>query len=745
MQIFELHFNPKNKDGKQIDTFCYQPEDVYEKRLGALAIGGELTKGASNKTLLNNLASKIKGTYHALPTRSQEEALREGLKEGNKFLKKEEWGGDLNVAILSIKSNRLQFSKLGKLKILLSRNGQITDIGKNAEEGEDSFGSIVTGKIKKEDKLIVLTKEIYKHFVNEDLLIDLAEDQTINDEKLERISKVQKNKFPKVPGICLLVDFSIETASQEKIINKDEFSFRKTFIKAVEETQKVSTVIFNNIKEGILKFLKFVKENGKPALKNALNLTKAVLKDIKKAASVLLSSIQKEASNGIKVLKEKRKDKKKKKEQKKQNKNEEVENNEVKTNNEAKEWIKIKDKKQSFLKNFSKLKTFLVSESKKSYENLKKLINKLKSEDYFPDIPKFKIPDTKEKRRSLYLVGLLLIIILVGSLTAHSERSKQLEEQKATLSEIEEDISSIGVNDENSFEDLLYHYENLDDLVEKGIAYESEAKNLRSKASQKLLEISNTEIIEEPETLFQTTEIVPSKIELIGNELYTYNPFLASAEKYNLDNNQQLIKPVSFESGGIFSIGSTNDEILFFSKPNEIIISNDVQTAEKLAPPYEDYSYQQLESFQDNLYLLERQNNQIIRYNKNDLSNPEIWIEERMPGNITAFAIDGSIWALKENNEIWEYEANRPVQDSLIKHEKVFPVPERLSRIETNNDSPIYTLDPNNNRIIISSKEGGLLKQVILPNANNLKDLAIDQNKIYLLDSQEVYMIEVEL
>ena len=779
MQIFELHFNPKNKEGKLIDTFCYQPEDVYEKRLGALAIAGELTQGSSNKTLLNNLASKVKGTYHSLPTRTQEEALREGLKEGNKFLTNQSWEGNLNLAILSIKSDQLQFSKVGDLKILLSRNGEITNIGQNAEDEKDSFGSIVTGKIKKRDKLIILTNDIYLNFANEDLLIELAEDKPLDDDKLEKISKVQKNKFPKTSGVCLLVDFSIDTKQQERIVNKDEFSFQKLMTQTGKEIQETSAFLLSKTKNGSVEAIREIRKRGKPTIIKGGQLLRAVASDIrkvlKKVISLSLSKSKKSAqkvkgklknntektkkkegvakSSGQKRIKEDKelkrdvieeinidedttinKDSTTKKEDSAKSKN---------RNNKFKEAIQAKVRKLGFI--ISKIKSFVVEETKEVRKRAKEVIRRIKKENPLPEIPNWELPNSRIKKQSLYLVILLAVIILVGSITAHIERSNQLEDQRARLLEINEKIKNINTGSEETFSELLYHYENLDDLTSRGIVYQSEAERIKSKTSQKLLEITKTEIIEDPEVLFRAKEIVPSKIELINGEIYSYNPFLSNAEKYNPQTEEQLIRPVTFQDGGIFSLSSTSNYLLFFSRPNEVVKDNEARSSNLLTPPYASYSYQELRTYQDYLYFLEREDNQIIRYHQDNLENPEVWIEERRPGNIRSFSIDGSIWMLKDNNEIWQYENRRPVQNSLIDHQELFPLPDRFTTIRTAPDSPLYILEPRNNRVIVSSKEGELLKQIILPQARNIKDLAIGQNKIYLLDSQEVYVLEVDL
>ena len=455
MQIFELHFNPKNKKGKLVDTFCYQPSDVYEKRLGALAIAGELTEGSSNKTLLNNLASKIKGAYHSLPTRSQEEALREGLQKGNQFLSKESWSGDLNLATLSLKGNQLQFSKIGEIKILLSRNNELTDIGKNASEEDYNFGSIVTGKIKKEDKLIVLTEDIYKEFLDKDLLIELAQSKSINNQILEKISKIQKEKFPKTPGVCLLIDFSIETTTQEKIINKDQFSFKKSFLKLAEETRLLLSLLFQKMVAGLKSGASFLKERGVPALMQVGALLVVVSKDIKKLVKFILkkgktvtlsifSKSSKKVKKKTKDLKESALKKKKKvsynfKQQKENispSKNKTVVK--PKTNKKLIDFSQKKDSLLEFLSGIIKRGQNFLS---RAFSKIKSKVTKIKLKEKLPgQIIDFKIPEEKEKRRSIKLAGLLVLIILVGSLTAHSERARRMEEEKEKLSQIKVQI-----------------------------------------------------------------------------------------------------------------------------------------------------------------------------------------------------------------------------------------------------------------------------------------------------------------
>ncbi len=140
MQIFELHFNPKLKPEQIFDSFVYEPESSYEKKLGNLYIVGELEKALdSNSKFLDNLAQNVKKNYYTLAIKSQEKALSHSSKKTNEFLAEEvkkenvNWLGNLNFAILSLNNFNLNFTKTGNIKILLIRQGQIIDISKNLD------------------------------------------------------------------------------------------------------------------------------------------------------------------------------------------------------------------------------------------------------------------------------------------------------------------------------------------------------------------------------------------------------------------------------------------------------------------------------------------------------------------------------------------------------------------------------------------------------------------------------------
>ncbi len=248
MQIFEIHFNPKKQEHKIIDSFVYEPENVYEKRLGNLYMAVELTQALpQNARFLNSLASVIKKEYYGAGLKkSCQQSLQNSLKKANEFLDEDvqkgnvSWLGNLNFGILSFSNFILNFTKIGQIEVFLIRKGQILNISQNLESQEEIhplkvFSSIVTGKLVQDDKIIVLNKDVFNALSqNKDFLNQLGQ---MSDEKgVREILKRNKQIFSDVSGICLLLMVNEGAVSKETLTfdkNLSKFSFRKTFIKPI--------------------------------------------------------------------------------------------------------------------------------------------------------------------------------------------------------------------------------------------------------------------------------------------------------------------------------------------------------------------------------------------------------------------------------------------------------------------------------------------------------------------------------
>ncbi len=246
MQVFEFYFNPNSKPDLIFESFCYEPENIYEKRKGSLYLTGALKNTLpKNLRFLNNLSDLIKEKYYNPAPRSPEKSFKESLKKANEFLesiaKKGDvsWLGNLNFAALSLTSYQkswqgieLNFTKVGNLKILLLRDGKIIDIDQKLKFQEIEpyplkiFNNIISGKLAEKDIILLLSQEIADVFSQENILTEIANMNLFNQVKsfsaphrlefskrLKTIFIAKKEELLKVSGVCLLIVLSKEDKS----------------------------------------------------------------------------------------------------------------------------------------------------------------------------------------------------------------------------------------------------------------------------------------------------------------------------------------------------------------------------------------------------------------------------------------------------------------------------------------------------------------------------------------------------
>jgi hypothetical protein len=248
MRVAEFHFNPDVKPDLIFNSFCYEPENIYEKRVGNLFLVGLLKNALpKNKKLIENLAQIIKREYYRPKSLAPKIALKEGLIQANNFLedlgKKGDvsWLGNLSFLALGIKGNVLNFSKVGEIKIFLFRGKRMVDVEKKAklEKFEPFplrvFGSLVSGKIAEGDSILILTKEVFDFFEREKIFEEIKEIGFLDGKILKRILDEKKREVLEIFGICLLISFVKEILPKE----------RSVFLKKISPAKlKLEEIIF---------------------------------------------------------------------------------------------------------------------------------------------------------------------------------------------------------------------------------------------------------------------------------------------------------------------------------------------------------------------------------------------------------------------------------------------------------------------------------------------------------------------
>ncbi len=220
MQIFELYFNPNSKQDRFFGSFSHEPENSYEISNGNLYMMGDLSNALpQDSEFIERISRALKEKYYSSYFKKPNKALAHAMKAANDFLSEEvkkenvNWLGNLSFAALSVKDFNLSFAGTGEnMKMVLLRQGQITDIGQNilAKEIEPYplkvFLNIVSGKLMEKDIILVATKEIFDFLEKNNAIEKIANTEDITEKRIKEIISKTPIKLdnPDFTGLCFL-------------------------------------------------------------------------------------------------------------------------------------------------------------------------------------------------------------------------------------------------------------------------------------------------------------------------------------------------------------------------------------------------------------------------------------------------------------------------------------------------------------------------------------------------------------
>jgi len=204
----EVLHKDTGKEG-HLDLFAYDYEmDEAKRKLGNLYLVGNVQMPAEGETASENdvtyvtnlVASLAKREYYADPDLAPKEAFSLALKKVNDVVGEFFTNKDIkiNIGIFAIAGEQINISKLGKFKIILSREDKNIDILNNVDlftkerVQEKEFSHVVSGKVAAGDKIfayypgrLMTAREKYL----KEYLLELTGDQL-----LEKINSIKHEK-----------------------------------------------------------------------------------------------------------------------------------------------------------------------------------------------------------------------------------------------------------------------------------------------------------------------------------------------------------------------------------------------------------------------------------------------------------------------------------------------------------------------------------------------------------------------
>ena len=681
MQIFEFQFNPKNKEDVVFDSFCYEPENVYEKRMGSLYMLGTLKHVLpQNVRFLDKLAKQIKEKYYKTVSVSPEKSLKDTLKKANEYLEKVaklgdvSWLGNLSFSVIGIKNFDLNFTKTGDIKIYLIRKGQVVDTDQklNFEDFEPYplkvFGNIVSGKLADNDMVLVLSKSVSDIFFEEKILSDIARISMSSKltEETKRIKDIFNNKQEKLSkstGAALLIVLSKEAMPRQREMVTSKKNLKIFSIK------KALSPITNLIK---VPNIKIKKPNLKIPKIGSIKLNKT---------KVTAPKIQKPDISLPKITKRK-----------------------IHIPKLAKFKLNIKLNKKLTL--IVLLTMFLLI----GYY-IFQLQTKNRIEDYSLMLEEAKSNLSKAEN----------YISLSGNTPGAIENANEL------LNESWQELSPILAESNSLPSDFM-----------------EEVNTVKESVVNHLYQLNEFTEITEPTIYFDFTskDYTPYRMTSFNNSFYFVNP---NSKNILVLNNNKEANIIPGSNNIDFVSPSENNLLFLSKPDHLLgLTNNNLQEIQTLAFPYSNYDFTDFNTYGNNLYLLDRNQSKIVKYSysNNKWGSPTLWLDENQNNSYKSMAIDGSIWLLTDTNQIKRYYGGSLQQTIKL---DIFPKVENISKIFTFTNIPyLYLLEPDQKRIIITDKNGKIIQQFKSESFDNLLSLSVNKEgrEIYLLNGSKLYILQ---
>ncbi|MDF1498611.1 MAG: hypothetical protein P1P85_04655 [Patescibacteria group bacterium] len=763
-----------NEEGKSFcDIFIYEPENIEEQGLGNLYIVGEIVNFSDNSSyLVNLLASIAKKEFYANPKKSTIESLESSLHKVNTNLSKIteqgniDWIGNLNMACGTYKSGELHISQVGKIKTILIRDGQVTDIGKDITNEENphpfkTFANIASGDLEIGDLVLLATPELFNVFSTEKLA------QFSSSLDIEQLSEIIQDSIEKENNINTMgvLIMKIEEDKEDKM-NR---------VKIESKTEIAEKEFTPVLQEKILEEKSMIQEGAEEIHEENLQVIEIDQKEepelSEKEERLSLEDIIKkyESQESEKSIKEKQKyeeklDKKKKRE-----------------SDEFLMDFEEKPKNRIINKILKKLKQISAKMSLTVFNKVKNIIQKTQSNSSgeMGDEISQKTSLLFEKKKLILVLFGFVVLTLFGGLVFNgwnNNQEKLFNDYENKISQAEEKISQAEINSINNPSDAIKYLLEAKDIINSRDASLNKRENYQELNNRavtllseidKQLDIFNFVIrIENPNIAIDlglTEELKNSKqIIRIGNNFYVSN--FNNKSLYEINFKNKTANNLNIKSDDIDNFKFTTPidklgEIVFLTDSNKIgiyDISDEKFKTTEIKLAFDSLEITDIASYSSFLYILSASSNQIYKYPKttNKFEQGDSWIKDQEADikNAISMTIDGSIYILKSDGTIDKYLSGGKFLSSDRKEFSIETISDPISPLAKLYTKAklkyLYVSDPQKNRILIFNKiNGNLIQQYISNKFDNLKNIVIDEKeeKIYVLNGDKVFEIKIEI
>ncbi len=433
--------------------------------------------------------------------------------------------------------------------------------------------------------------------------------------------------------------------------------------------------------------------------------------------------------------------------------------------------------KRSFLQQFVLISISIVSYGFRILKNWVWPAMKKGSKGVVQNIPAMSIPRPSAKRARTWAsslpasskifagIAVLLLIALAASVVLLQNKrvsDREIEQASQRLHEARTKVdaakTALIYDNREQATGLLADAKELTQDLQNGSLYVEETQALAADIQaqqdrlQKIFRSSgaNSKVI--GDFAQHTDNKSPKHIYFIDNNLYSVRPDTNTIIKMGMDGASEIVRDttsgIGFITGG--SAQNSDKTIIFHTNDTKLALfdtKDNSLAAQTLDFPADQPDIGATAVFGNRLYMYDATQKNIFSFNKTlrGYAGGTPWItdEQVNKSDIKSIAIDGNIYALSGNGVITKLFRGAPADFTQA---TVDPSLSSATKLVTSDTiQHIYVLDPTNNRVVIFSKKGALIRQLFLEDTSSVGDIAVspDEQRLFVLDGTRVLMISL--
>ena len=389
----------------------------------------------------------------------------------------------------------------------------------------------------------------------------------------------------------------------------------------------------------------------------------------------------------------------------------------------------------------------VLSDDVYTLENLeKKLILKVENIETRHETDIFVNPEVKydsnfSKRKTTLSAGILILILLMVSVIFGVKQKNLKEFNKTSEEKLNNAIISYDLMTKDSF------------LTAKEIAEKLQKDGYKNpKLDELLTKLKETESEILGEVKIETKELLDLTLQINGfngTKMVSTGKYLFILDEnekniIQLDTNGKNAKIVAKKSEVEDAIDIASYEERLFTLNNDGIYEID-ETRNKVKE--NEWSNPLFYLYSANIYLIDRNNNQILRYSGNGktFGDKADWLAPGIEADFSKvidMTIDGSIWLLSSTGKVTKFTNGNPISISL---DGISEKLENPTAIYTNESQKyVYILDNEKGRVVALEKNGDYKIQYVSDDIKKATDLVVDEEnkKIILLSGSKLIYFE---